>query len=300
MVRPGEAHVQSSPSFVNFMLSLKGSHLECQYALMSFGISRHILPVDEVGKLHCRGLLQFLEGQHIQELKAKQQRIENEEYLQAQAQSNGTTNGQNGNNKKNGKSKGGKKSTTNGKDMDDDSNRRIFVAVANNQDVLFGRGKPYQVHPGNIRLAELIEERQVEYNRSNRSDKTSISWEIVHYILEQGGRFLKKEETLDMWEQVQYVVAREKVAHGFRTPHRGAADVPPPPPTTTSSPDKDDITTKHTTTTTKKTKKKKKTTPPTSSSPLLPPTTVCSDEMVALGGGDGGNKRIKVMTTDVR
>jgi hypothetical protein len=257
--------------------------LECQYSLMSFGISRHILPVDAMGKLHCRGLLQFLETLHIQEEIDKQKRVANEAFLQAQEEKEDYYHHRHHRQEESGLGRSGASvvsssslsssssssltsisarattpplslsttttttatTTTNGHTLhrqpsattntiDLDDMGRIMVAVATQKDVLFGRGKPYQVHPGNIRLAELIEERQVEYNRSDRINKTRISWEIVTIITQQeGGRFLKKEDATDSWEQVRYAVAREKVAHGFRTPHRSGAGSAPTVSSTT-------------------------------------------------------------------
>ena len=238
-----------------------GTHMEVRYALLSFGIPREILPIDENGNLDPSQFQHYVSK--LQEKEVQDRMVAEEE--------GGHVHQQQGN-----QLLSTPLSASSGKDKDkgtinirsknginpDDDGRRKLVAIATNKDVLFGRGKPYQVHPGNVRLAELIEERQMEYNAANRQRKTDISWEIVEAIVNNGGRFMKKSnedvtssskskkkpkadtEKLkstsnkkkrdvvvknevvdvddDMWEQVSFAIAREKVAHGFRTPNRGS------------------------------------------------------------------------------
>ena len=58
--------------------------------------------------------------------------------------------------------------------------------------VVLGRGNPYQQYPGNLRLAQIIDEHRVAYNTSDRANKTVISKRIVELVKESNGRFLKK------------------------------------------------------------------------------------------------------------
>ena len=90
------------------------------------------------------------------------------------------------------------------------------IVVARNNDVLSGRGRPYQDHPGNEILARLIDKYRDEYNSVERFRKTCISWEIVNQIRDMNGRFLQKDEATDTWVIVNDIDCREKVARGFR------------------------------------------------------------------------------------
>ena len=49
-------------------------------------------------------------------------------------------------------------------------------------DVLFGRGKPYQDHPGNLRLHQLVKARKESYMKARRHEKTEIAYNIVEMI----------------------------------------------------------------------------------------------------------------------
>lgn len=85
-------------------------------------------------------------------------------------------------------------------------------------DVLFGRGKPYQGHPGNIRLHKIVDVYRSRYTRARRYDKFAIAEDIVRNIQAppEFGRFLKRAEGEDYWEKVSDPVAREKVSHALR------------------------------------------------------------------------------------
>ena len=91
-------------------------------------------------------------------------------------------------------------------------------------DVVFGRGKPFQGHAGNIRLHMIVDGYKARYSKARRNEKTEIAKEIVRSIKndkEKPGRFLRLagggEEG---WEQVSDTIARDKVSHALRgKPH---------------------------------------------------------------------------------
>lgn len=83
-------------------------------------------------------------------------------------------------------------------------------------DVLLGRGRPYQEYQGNLQLAQIIESRQDEYQGGNRVEKTQITKEIVKVVKAANGLFLQRDENGQGWEEVGDSVAREKVSYGFR------------------------------------------------------------------------------------
>eukprot|EP00429_Kryptoperidinium_foliaceum_P087892 CAMPEP_0176184446 /NCGR_PEP_ID=MMETSP0121_2-20121125/821_1 /TAXON_ID=160619 /ORGANISM="Kryptoperidinium foliaceum, Strain CCMP 1326" /LENGTH=311 /DNA_ID=CAMNT_0017522825 /DNA_START=37 /DNA_END=969 /DNA_ORIENTATION=+ len=97
-------------------------------------------------------------------------------------------------------------------------------------DVLFGRGKPYQGHAGNIRLHKIVDLYKARYSNARRHEKTEIAEEIVQFIKspsganKQPGRFLKKLDNEEAWVQVNDSVARDKVSHALRGKPRKETD----------------------------------------------------------------------------
>jgi hypothetical protein len=83
-------------------------------------------------------------------------------------------------------------------------------------DILLGRGKPLQRHPGNVRFRQLIACNADNYELGDRFQKTLIAADVVATIRESDGRFLKPCEK-DGWETINDETARLKVAHTFRT-----------------------------------------------------------------------------------
>jgi hypothetical protein len=95
------------------------------------------------------------------------------------------------------------------------SNKRVELPSIH--DVLFGRGRPYQDHPGNKRMASSIDGLRHEYHFASRMKKKEISQLVVKATKESRGRFLKRSPSLNAWEEVNDSVAREKASQGFRT-----------------------------------------------------------------------------------
>jgi len=84
-------------------------------------------------------------------------------------------------------------------------------------DVLFGRGKPFQDHPGNLRLHSVVNVYKPNYSQARRHEKTAIAEDVVKLIKsdrKQVGRFLKQVD--GRWEVVSDVEARAKVSHALR------------------------------------------------------------------------------------
>ena len=85
-------------------------------------------------------------------------------------------------------------------------------------DVLLGRGAPFNKHSGNKQFYEILNNHYEEYNRcQNRfKGKTTIAEKIVRIIHKNSGRFLKKDRLTGTWKEVSDAEARGKVSHGFR------------------------------------------------------------------------------------
>jgi len=88
-------------------------------------------------------------------------------------------------------------------------------------DVLLGRGKSADTHPGNILFRQLIDERRSRYDEATRKNKTAICKEIIQLIHDRNGRFLQNKQgssTLEQrWQEVDAGTARSKVANCFRS-----------------------------------------------------------------------------------
>jgi hypothetical protein len=99
------------------------------------------------------------------------------------------------------------------------ANGSILFPLCN--DVLLGRGRPYQEFPGNRRMAELVEEHREVHQSGSKLEKTALANKITYIIKDPNGRFLKKTEGENGdWVEVTDKVAREKVSHAFRTKTR--------------------------------------------------------------------------------
>lgn len=97
--------------------------------------------------------------------------------------------------------------------------RRLTKDDIGPYDILFGRGKGVQAHPGNKRLREHVETNLERYEKANRLEKTLIAEMIVRSIKDTSGRFLKLESASrgGGWTEVDFDTARDKIAHAFRT-----------------------------------------------------------------------------------
>lgn len=92
---------------------------------------------------------------------------------------------------------------------------RSTINVPFSHDVLLGKGTPFQFHPGNIRLRELIAEHFKQYDKAQRGEKKDIAAGIIETIRDRGGLFLKQDGA--KWNLVDDEVARLKVTTAFRT-----------------------------------------------------------------------------------
>mmetsp|Transcript_10934 Transcript_10934/g.31344 ORF Transcript_10934/g.31344 Transcript_10934/m.31344 type:complete len:811 (+) Transcript_10934:50-2482(+) len=88
------------------------------------------------------------------------------------------------------------------------------VVVPGRMDILFGRGRSFQEHPGNLRYSQLIETNREKYDSSKKLEKTALTKHIVQTVQASGGRFLKQDGA--SWVVVSNETARDKISHGFR------------------------------------------------------------------------------------
>jgi hypothetical protein len=88
------------------------------------------------------------------------------------------------------------------------------IDLPTRNDVLFGKGKPYQQHSGNLRLRSLVELRIAEYSMAKKSEKSMHIRDVVQVIKNTSDRFLK-EDIYGWWVEVSDSEAREKVSKTF-------------------------------------------------------------------------------------
>ena len=174
----------------------QGSHVEVQYKLLSYGIPVGSLPVNSEGLINRKLHTKFIKMRRMQEEHQEQERL-----LILQAQQHAMMINMNPMALANQLPK----PTT-------------VIVVPSHADVLFGKGKPVQLHIGNIRFANLIEEQMERYNTVMRNMKPTVIKEIMQTIQQQDkGRFLRRDEQKGgMWIEVTPDVAADKVGHAFR------------------------------------------------------------------------------------
>ncbi|CAJ1965029.1 unnamed protein product [Cylindrotheca closterium] len=95
---------------------------------------------------------------------------------------------------------------------------RHSIGVPFPQDVLLGKGTPFQNHPGNSNLRQVVSDRYKEYEKAQKGLKKVIAKEIVDAIRGNGGLFLKQDGK--KWIPVNGEVAVLKVSAAFRTLRR--------------------------------------------------------------------------------
>jgi hypothetical protein len=88
--------------------------------------------------------------------------------------------------------------------------------LPNCHDVLLGKGKPIQHHPGNIQLRSLVENHMEEYNATERGLKAIVIVKVLETVKAASGRFLEKDEH-GWWQEVSEHDAKGKIAKLFLT-----------------------------------------------------------------------------------
>lgn len=93
-----------------------------------------------------------------------------------------------------------------------------LITVPGPFDVIMGRDRLAQEHPGNFHYLDAIETHLVMYDTLSKVKKTKLSDQIVDGIHESGGRFLKRDKT--GWIEIDDRTARYKVSMAFRSKRR--------------------------------------------------------------------------------
>ena len=90
------------------------------------------------------------------------------------------------------------------------------VDLPSRNDVLHGKGKPVQNHPGNAHLRTLVESNIDEYQAAYESvDKMNVVYKVFAEVKATSGRFLEKDE-VGWWRESHDVDAVDKVRMLFQ------------------------------------------------------------------------------------
>ena len=102
-------------------------------------------------------------------------------------------------------------------------------------DVLCGKDKTYQLHPGNRLYRKLIEEVAAHYSSyATKQDKMIMTQNIVRTMMHtHGARFLRPDSD-DQWVEITHQMARDKTSHALRfcAASLGRKQSPKPTPAT--------------------------------------------------------------------
>jgi hypothetical protein len=94
------------------------------------------------------------------------------------------------------------------------------VDLPSRNDVLMGKGRPNQQHPGNVHLRMLVEDCIDEYQAAHGLvDKSDIVHKVCLMIKDRSGRFLQKDDD-GWWRESTYADAVAKVRKLFQGTHR--------------------------------------------------------------------------------
>ncbi|KAL3938734.1 MAG: hypothetical protein SGBAC_006407 [Bacillariaceae sp.] len=103
----------------------------------------------------------------------------------------------------------------------------LRVQIPEPGDVLFGRGRGFQEHPGNQRMLKIISKYKQAYKSQKRSKKREFVEAVYDEITKDGGRFVKKLEGENCWVEVSIPISLEKVSHTLRGKRKGEEDIAP-------------------------------------------------------------------------
>lgn len=104
----------------------------------------------------------------------------------------------------------------------DERKRKASIDVPAFKDILLGRGKDKQDHPGNFIMRQLVKGHKEHYFQLPRNERRPYAERVVDELLETGARFLtmktekKRRRSLPQWEEAERSKAFEKVFHLLR------------------------------------------------------------------------------------
>jgi hypothetical protein len=195
-----EAMAKAETKYLFRLQTHHGSHIECRYSLMTYGLPLGILPVNSDGSVRLEDHEQLLA------------RLEAADSLRLSI------------------------SPTTGAEQaaypvsSNEANSPVPTALPPGpMDVVLGRGQRGTKMPGNMLLKRRLEENYNEYNTGNHITKRRVC-EIIYDLMHKAGcRFLEPAESDDppklpngrlkapeAWVELEQVSAVQRIAHKFR------------------------------------------------------------------------------------
>lgn len=86
----------------------------------------------------------------------------------------------------------------------------------NENDVLCGRGGATNTNEGNKRFRGIVADHQPKYLQARKKDKAAIARSIVRIVREKGGRFLKRNNSTGVWNDIGDKQASSKTSQALR------------------------------------------------------------------------------------
>jgi hypothetical protein len=80
------------------------------------------------------------------------------------------------------------------------------------EDILMGRGGESNGHPGNQWYLDKVQLLAPAYGKASKIEKTNISESVLQMVSQRGGRFIQKEEDMDLWFIAHEKAARDKAS----------------------------------------------------------------------------------------
>lgn len=96
------------------------------------------------------------------------------------------------------------------------------VTMVRSNDVLLGRGKGSQDHPGNIRFREFLDGYSDVYDKAPRKERRVIATELSSILSLNGVRFLKQNEAKE-WVESDAPAIEAKIGQLFRSIRKKSA-----------------------------------------------------------------------------
>jgi hypothetical protein len=215
-----------------------GSMIECSYALLGFGVPTGLIPVSDGGELKMANHRKWIQRRIVKDEEMPQpppQQQQGKAKKAAKAAASAAA------------SSGGTASQTKSESTAtaSSSTSTVFTGIElpRRADILLGKGKPIQDHPGNQRLRELVNMYRDEYDEAAQQlgGRTAVACRILQEIrspssscrstntsttnttstpYREGGRFLKirpDSKNSGWWEEeLDEDKIVEKICNGFR------------------------------------------------------------------------------------
>jgi hypothetical protein len=103
-------------------------------------------------------------------------------------------------------------------------NQPIVVYPPRSIDIIFGRGRPFQDHPGNVRMNNIIRQYKSTYQKVGMHEKKTVTETVVSAVISNDHglfgkvRFLKQKKAgiYEPWYEASSVEIWKKVNHSLR------------------------------------------------------------------------------------